>query len=278
METFAHLIGETGRLLGIDGLEPDAEGVVEFASDDANIVLIHSEEVDNVFLMTATVIPLPPSSEDSILAALKANHGFKATKGCTVSLDSEGGRLVLSECLPIPPMTPESLISALERFTSVLLALRPVLEANAPLSSILDAVGDDGTEEDADEENIELGDETVTLRHRGDGTYIASSELCTLPEDGRYSILHDLAQANYLFEGTAGATFSIDPETNGIWLQQRVWPQEVDLVAGGNGIMISRRIAVFADKVAEWKRTISGSAEFSSMPDHLDGLANFIKV
>lgn len=278
METFARLIGETGRLLGIDGLEPDAEGVVEFASDDADIAVIYSTEAEDVFLMTATAIPLPPQAGDSVLAALKANHGFKATRGCTISLDQEEGRLVLSEYLPLQCMTPESMIAVLERFTSVLLSLRPVLELAVPFSSLLAADGDDisASPEEVVERKIELGDENVTLRRCDDGGFIASSELCDLPANGRDSLLRDLADANYLFAGTAGATFSIDPETNGIWLQQRLWQEECD--AGTDDDLLPRRLVVFAEKAAEWKRAISGDGEFSAPQGQLDALSSFIKV
>lgn len=276
MDTFARLIGETGRLLGIDGLEPDAEGVCIIASEETEILVIDCTDDADAVLLTATLMPLPPDPHKAAVAALKANHGFRATRGATISFDQDARNLVLSRHMPFQALTPESLVEAIEEFSSALLALRPVIE-DSEMESPLDAHdeaqaagGERGT-------SIDVDGVSVSLRTDEGGDFIvASSELLELPTEGRGDVLLDLVIANHLFAETAGATLSIDPATNRICMQQRFWTHE----GGCDGDeRIALRTAVFADKVREWKDRLQNPQRATPLQtDSFDTLSGFIQV
>ena len=129
MATFTEIISETGKLLGIDGFEPDAEGGCVIASEEAEIVLIYCPEAGDLVLVTAKIMDLPSDDENVLVAALEANHRLEATKGATISLDAEDNSLALSIYLPLDMLTAESLISRLEEFMKALFSLRERLSA-----------------------------------------------------------------------------------------------------------------------------------------------------
>ena len=276
METFAELIGETGRLLGIDGLEPDAEGVCIIASEEAEILVIDCTDEADAVLLTATLMPIPPDPRKAAVACLKANHGFRATRGATISLDQDTRNLVLSRYLPFHALGPESLVAAIEEFSSALLSLRPVIGDSAT-ASFPEAREEAQTTEGERETTLDVDGVAVSLRTEDGGDFIvASSELLELPPERLGDVLRDLGIANHLFAETAGATISIDPATNRICMQQRFWAHE-----GGrdNHDRIALRTAVFADKVREWKERLQNpQPAIPSQPDSFDLLSGFIKV
>lgn len=125
MDDYAKLIAETGALLGIEGFEPDAEGVCVLESEEAAITIMFCPEADDAVLLTAKFMDAPPDEDGALMAALEANHRFAKTAGATISIDHDDGSLHLSESLPLAILTPESLVARLESFSSVLLALNP---------------------------------------------------------------------------------------------------------------------------------------------------------
>ena len=129
MSTFAEIIAETGNLLGIDGFEPDAEGVCVIASEEAVVSLLYCPDAGDMVLVTAKLMDLPSDDGNVLVAALEANHRLEATKGATVSLDEEDNSLVLSMYLPLDLLTAEILVSRLEGFMAALLSLRERLSA-----------------------------------------------------------------------------------------------------------------------------------------------------
>lgn len=139
MDEFAQLIGATGRLLGIETLEPDADGVVEIVSEDAAISVIRAGDAGDMVLMTSNVVAASESAPDAMRRALEANVQ-SAAGGATVSLDPDDGSFVLSDYLPLRVVTPEGLVAKLEEFASALSEVRDLLSGR--LQPETDAVHD----------------------------------------------------------------------------------------------------------------------------------------
>jgi len=120
MDAFASLIAETGRLVGIDSLEPDADGVVEFASEEATIVVMRAGEAGDAVLTTAKILDAADIAPDARLRALEANFAGDLT----VSVDPDDGSYHLSDYAPVRALSPEGMVRWLEAFSSALMRLR----------------------------------------------------------------------------------------------------------------------------------------------------------
>lgn len=268
MDGFDELIAGVGDILGIEGLAPDAEGVCTLESDETEIRVIHCPEADDMLLLTATVMPAPPDGGRMFLAALDANHRFKGTRGATVSLDGESDELVLSRYLPVGILSPKSLLDAVEAFSSALMSLRAV---EAGVGAPPSAASDEADAGDVAAETIEVDGVVVEVSQGDDGVIVALSDLGEAPDDSVF--VRELLVANHLFEGTAGATLSLEAATNRVFLQQKIYPEAED-----SEDWLPRRLAVFVDKASEWKARLHGSAETegdSSQPLQMSG---FIQV
>ena len=250
MSGFNDLMAGVGDILGIEGYEPDAEGVCVLESEEADIRIIHCPEADGMLLITATVMQTPQDGGRTLLAALDANHRFKGTRGATVSLDAESDELVLSHYLPVDILTPRSFVAMLEAFSSALMSIR-ALDAGAMATSP-DSAGETDAGGDA-VKTIELDGVAVELSQgANDGLFVAVSDLGEAPDDP--DLARELLEANHLFAGTAGATLSLEAATNRVFLQQKIYPDDND------EDWLPRRLAVFVDKAGEWRRRLDGSA------------------
>lgn len=120
MDAFASLISETGRLVGIDSLEPDADGVVEFASEEATVVVMRAGEDGDVVLITARLLDAADVVPDVRRHALEANFAGDFA----ISVDPDDGSYHLSDYAPIRSLSPDGMLAWLESFSSELLRLR----------------------------------------------------------------------------------------------------------------------------------------------------------
>ena len=120
MDAYASLIAETGRLVGIDSLEPDADGVVAFAAEEATVVVMPAGKDGDVVLVTAKLFDAADVGPDAPRRALEANF----TGDVSISVDPDDGSYHLSDYAPIRTLSPDGMLAWLESFSSALLALR----------------------------------------------------------------------------------------------------------------------------------------------------------
>ncbi|MBQ3749004.1 MAG: type III secretion system chaperone [Kiritimatiellae bacterium] len=272
MDGFGKLIAGTGDLLGIEGLEPDADGVCILESEEAQILVIDCPEAGDMVFVTATLMPVLDDASSAYLAALDANHRFKGTRGGTVSLDSANDTLVLSRYVPLDSLTPESFVALLEEFSSVLICLRDTLCDTGETRSRASADEQESVPHDSID-TINLDDLPLELDRMADDSIIAIAELGALDagEDGDAPILREFMEANHLFAGTAGATLSIERDTRHAFLQQALYTPP-----GNDEDWLPRRLAIFAGKATEWKTHLEKK---DAPPDGLPPFSgNFMQV
>ena len=127
--TYEELIEETGAQIGIEGFTPDADGVCVIASEIGEITIMDCTEGPvELVLLNAAVADVPPDAGASVREALKANCGFKDTRGATLSIDSETNRFELSQYARLEDLDPDKLIAIVEDFATALVDLRKRLE------------------------------------------------------------------------------------------------------------------------------------------------------
>ena len=127
--TYEELIDATAAKIGLEGFAPDEDGVCILESDIGEIVILNCKEPVECVLLNAAVTEVPTEADAALLAALKANKGFKDTKGATLSVDSETNRFELSQYAFLENLDPDSFVAMIERFATSLVGLREKIES-----------------------------------------------------------------------------------------------------------------------------------------------------
>ena len=112
---------------------------------------------------------------------------------------------------------------------------------------------------------LEIDGETVILQDAGE-LLLFRAEVGEIPADGREGILGSAMEANFLYQGTGGATLAVNPADGRLHLQKYNWMERLDtesaLAAIGN----------MADTAAAWRRILAdyrsgaGRSETSASP------------
>ena len=140
--TYEELIEETGAMIGIEGFAPDADGICVLASDIGEIVIMDCrEDPRGLVLLNAAVTDVPPEAGAALLEALKANRGFRDTKGSTLSVDPETNRFELSRYAFLEGLDPDRFVAIIEDFATALVDVRAKIEG-AQLSGDPDDVSE----------------------------------------------------------------------------------------------------------------------------------------
>ena len=97
---------------------------------------------------------------------------------------------------------------------------------------------------------LEIDGETVILQDAGE-MLLVRAEVGEIPADGREGILASAMEANFLYQGTGGATLAVNPADGRLHLQKYNWMERIDadsvLAAIGN----------MADIAAAWRRILA---------------------
>ena len=127
--TYEELIEETGAMIGIEGFTPDADGICVLASDIGEIVIMDCrEDPRGLVRLNAAVTDVPPEAGAALLEALKANRGFRDTKGSTLSVDPETNRFELSRYAFLEGLDPDRFVAIIEDFATALVDVRAKIE------------------------------------------------------------------------------------------------------------------------------------------------------
>ncbi|MBQ6102316.1 MAG: type III secretion system chaperone [Kiritimatiellae bacterium] len=105
----------------------------------------------------------------------------------------------------------------------------------------------------------------VVLQDAGD-LLLLRADLGAIPAEGREAVLSAAMEANWLYQGTGGATLALDPAGGGLGLQKYTWLDRLDADAA------FETLERFAATAAFWRKTLSdfvappASAEAPSPP------------
>ncbi|MBR1588111.1 MAG: type III secretion system chaperone [Kiritimatiellae bacterium] len=110
---------------------------------------------------------------------------------------------------------------------------------------------------------LEIDGQAVVVLQAGDGLLLVRADLGEIPPDRRDAIALAAMEANYLYQGTGGATLAVNPGDGHLNLQRYNWLERVDTDKAMDAL--SR----FADTAAAWKRLVAEipAAEVSAPPD-----------
>ena len=107
---------------------------------------------------------------------------------------------------------------------------------------------------------LEIDGETVVLQDAGE-LLLVRAEVGEIPADGREGILASAMEANFLYQGTGGATLAVNPADGRLHLQKYNWMERLDadsvLAAIGN----------MADIAAAWRRVLADYRSSSWRPE-----------
>ena len=97
---------------------------------------------------------------------------------------------------------------------------------------------------------VEIDGAPVVLQDAGD-LLLLRAGLGPLPAEGREALLAAAMEANWLYQGTGGATLALDPAGGGLGLQKYTWLDRLDADAA------FETLERFAATAAFWRRTLS---------------------
>ncbi len=90
----------------------------------------------------------------------------------------------------------------------------------------------------------------VVLQDAGD-LLLLRAELGPIPAEGREAVLAAAMEANWLYQGTGGATLALDPAGGGLGLQKYTWLDRLDADAA------FETLERFPATAALWRKTLS---------------------
>ena len=96
--------------------------------------------------------------------------------------------------------------------------------------------------------------ETVILQQANDDLVLVHADLGEIPPDRRDAFASAALEANFLYNGTGGATLAVNPANAHLHLQKYNWLGRMDVEKAVD--MLSR----FAETAAAWKRVASDAA------------------
>ena len=101
---------------------------------------------------------------------------------------------------------------------------------------------------------LEIDGETVILQQANDDLVLVHADLGEISPDRRDAFASVALEANFLYNGTGGATLAINPANAHLHLQKYNWLGRMDVEKAVD--MLSR----FAETAAAWKRVASDAA------------------
>ena len=97
---------------------------------------------------------------------------------------------------------------------------------------------------------LEIDGETVILQDAGE-LLLVRAEVGEIPADGREGILASAMEANFLYQGTGGATLAVNPADGRLVVQKYNWLERLDPET------VFDTLERFADTAAAWRRILA---------------------
>ena len=98
---------------------------------------------------------------------------------------------------------------------------------------------------------VEVDGIPVVLQRASDDLLLVHADLGEVAPDSRERVLAAAMEANFLYQGTGGATLAVDPRDGHLHLQKYNWLDRIDMDKVLSGL------TRFADTVKAWKGIVS---------------------
>ena len=107
---------------------------------------------------------------------------------------------------------------------------------------------------------LEIDGEAVVLQDAGE-LLLVRAEVGEIPADGREGILASAMEANFLYQGTGGGSFALNPADGHLHLQRYDWLERLDVDAAVS--MLQR----FSDTISSWRKILTDIQFASADPE-----------
>ena len=97
---------------------------------------------------------------------------------------------------------------------------------------------------------VEIDGIAVILQDAGE-LLLLRAEVGEIPEDSKEAILSSAMEANFLYQGTGGATFAVNPEDGRLHIHKYNWMERIDADA------VIDALDKLADTAAAWRKILS---------------------
>ena len=122
---------------------------------------------------------------------------------------------------------------------------------------------------------VQVDGNNIILQAADDDLVLLHADLGEIVPENRDRVLAAAMEANFLYQGTGGATLAVDPRSGHLYLQKYNWLDRLD---AEKAVTILTR---FADMVKLWKGLVAETMDRTSADDDdlpLLGPGNFMSV
>ena len=99
---------------------------------------------------------------------------------------------------------------------------------------------------------VEVDGNPIILQAAGEDLLLMHADIDELTPDNRDRILAAAMEANFLYQGTGGATLAVDPRSSHLYLQKYNWLDRLDAEKAVTSL------TRFADTVKSWRELVAG--------------------
>ena len=122
---------------------------------------------------------------------------------------------------------------------------------------------------------VDIDGTVVVLQDAGE-MLLMRAEIGEFPPDGKEDLLRSAMEANFLYQGTGGATLAVNPADGHLHIQKYNWLERLDADMAFD--MLER----FADTIAVWQKVLADYRPVAetAVPEENTGFAGgpFLKV
>ncbi len=97
---------------------------------------------------------------------------------------------------------------------------------------------------------VEIDGTVVVLQDAGE-MLLMRAEIGEFPQEGKEALMRSAMEANYLYQGTGGATLAVNPADGHLHIQKYNWLERLDANMAFD--MLER----FADTIAAWRKVLA---------------------
>ena len=112
---------------------------------------------------------------------------------------------------------------------------------------------------------VQVDGNPVILQMAGDDLVLVHADLGEMAPENRDRVLAAAMEANFLYQGTGGATLAVDPRSSHLYLQKYNWLDRLDAEKAVTSL------TRFADTVQAWKGIVAETRAYA--PAEADDLS-----